>query len=274
MIRSFIKMVENQNDVKVKQIRIDNRTEFRNSELKSFCDGKEISQNFSSLYTPEQNSVAERKNRTLIEAARTMLNGLVLSEHFWTDAIRIALDEIRINDASKYPPNEFLQEDDPSRQYQANSDTSYYIIPHGPPSLINTEGTQVQEVQTKQINHQPTKETSRNNTETSVPITEPLVPEVPQSQSIHHASTSSYPVTQDRWSRDQHIKLVNIISDPREGMLLRNMAVKLIDASASECLFVNFLSKIEPKKVSETLKHLGWVDAMQEELNQFYENKV
>ncbi|GJT71646.1 retrovirus-related pol polyprotein from transposon TNT 1-94 [Tanacetum coccineum] len=42
-----------------------------------------ISQNFSSPYTPKQNGVAERKNRTLIEAARTMLNGSVLSENFW-----------------------------------------------------------------------------------------------------------------------------------------------------------------------------------------------
>ncbi|GJZ08413.1 retrovirus-related pol polyprotein from transposon TNT 1-94 [Tanacetum coccineum] len=83
-------MVENQNDVKVKQIRTDNRTEFRNHELKSFCDEKGISQNFFSPYTPEQNGIAKRKKRTLIEAARTMLNGLVLSKHFWTDAVRIA----------------------------------------------------------------------------------------------------------------------------------------------------------------------------------------
>ncbi|GJY33330.1 retrovirus-related pol polyprotein from transposon TNT 1-94 [Tanacetum coccineum] len=79
------RMVENQNNVKVKQIRTDNKTEFRNSKLEIFCDKKEISHNFSSPYTPEQNGVAERKNRTLIEAARTMLNGLVLSKHLWTE---------------------------------------------------------------------------------------------------------------------------------------------------------------------------------------------
>ncbi|GKF94034.1 retrovirus-related pol polyprotein from transposon TNT 1-94 [Tanacetum coccineum] len=90
MIMSFIRMVENQNDVKVKQIRTDNGIEFRNHELESFCDEKGISQNFSSPYTPEQNGVAERKSRTLIEAARTMLNGLILSKHLWTDAVRIA----------------------------------------------------------------------------------------------------------------------------------------------------------------------------------------
>ncbi|GJY82789.1 retrovirus-related pol polyprotein from transposon TNT 1-94 [Tanacetum coccineum] len=90
IIMSFIRIVENQNDVKVKQIRTDNGTEFINHELVSFCNEKGISQNFSSPYTPEQNGIAERKNRTLIEAARTMLNGLVLSKHFWTEAVRIA----------------------------------------------------------------------------------------------------------------------------------------------------------------------------------------
>ncbi|GJW80332.1 retrovirus-related pol polyprotein from transposon TNT 1-94 [Tanacetum coccineum] len=90
IIMSFIRMVENQNDIKVKQILTDNETQFRNHELESFCDKKGISQNFSSPYTPEQNGVAERKNITLIKTARTMLNGSVLSKHFWTEAVRIA----------------------------------------------------------------------------------------------------------------------------------------------------------------------------------------
>ncbi|GJR75653.1 retrovirus-related pol polyprotein from transposon TNT 1-94 [Tanacetum coccineum] len=77
---------------------------------------------------------------------------------------------------------------------------------------------------------------------------EPLVPEVPQSQSTNHASTSSYSVAQDRWPRDQHIELVNIIGDPGEGMLTRIMAAKLTATSVSECLFADFLSKIELKK--------------------------
>nr|GEU70501.1 retrovirus-related Pol polyprotein from transposon TNT 1-94 [Tanacetum cinerariifolium] len=90
MIMSFIRMVENQNNVKVKQVRTDNGTEFRNHELESFCDEKGISQNFSSPYTLEQNGIAKRKNKTFIEAARTMLNRSVLSKHFWTSAVRIA----------------------------------------------------------------------------------------------------------------------------------------------------------------------------------------
>nr|GEU43457.1 retrovirus-related Pol polyprotein from transposon TNT 1-94 [Tanacetum cinerariifolium] len=78
----------------------------------------------------------------------------------------------------------------------------------------------------------------------------------------------------DRWSKDHHIELVNTIGNLGEGMLTRSMVVKLTAASASECLFVDFLSEIEPKMVSEALKHPGSIDATQEELNQFYKNKV
>ncbi|GKA35973.1 retrovirus-related pol polyprotein from transposon TNT 1-94 [Tanacetum coccineum] len=72
----------------------------------------------------------------------------------------------------------------------------------------------------------------------------------------------------------QHTKLVNIIGEPTEGMLTRSMATQITAASASECLFADFLFKIEPKNMFEALKHPGLVDAIQEELNQLYRNKV
>ena len=54
-------------------LRSDNGTEFRNAILSSFCKDNGISQQFSATRTPQQNGVVERKNRTLIEVARTML---------------------------------------------------------------------------------------------------------------------------------------------------------------------------------------------------------
>ncbi|GJW35728.1 retrovirus-related pol polyprotein from transposon TNT 1-94 [Tanacetum coccineum] len=261
IIMSFIKMVENQNDVKDKQIRTNNRTEFKNYELESFCNEKGISHNFSSPYTPKQNGVAERKNRTLIEAARTMLNGSIFIEripdinYFHVFGCLVFIHNHK-DHLEVIAPNE---QDNPHNE-----------VVEGLPDQENTEGTQEQIVQNEQIN-QPTEESSKNNTKILVHITESLVPKTLQSW---HASTSSYPVAQDRWSQNQHIELVNIIGDPGKGMLTRSMAVKLTTASANECLFADFLSKIEPKRVSEALKHPRWVDAMQEELNQLYRNKV
>ncbi|GJT68764.1 retrovirus-related pol polyprotein from transposon TNT 1-94 [Tanacetum coccineum] len=66
----------------------------------------------------------------------------------------------------------------------------------------------------------------------------------------------------------------NIIGNPGAGMLTRSMAKQLSAALAPECLFVDFLSEKEPKKVSEALKHPGWVDAKKYKLNQFARNKV
>nr|GEW87668.1 hypothetical protein [Tanacetum cinerariifolium] len=64
--------MENQMDHKVKTIRCDNGTEFKNRIMNEFCEMKGIKREFSVARTPQQNGVAERKNRTLIEAARTI----------------------------------------------------------------------------------------------------------------------------------------------------------------------------------------------------------
>ncbi|GJT39087.1 putative ribonuclease H-like domain-containing protein [Tanacetum coccineum] len=70
--------------------RCDNGTEFKNSEMNQFCQMKGIKREFSVARTPQQNGVAERKNRTLIEAARTMLADSLLPTTFWAEAINIA----------------------------------------------------------------------------------------------------------------------------------------------------------------------------------------
>ncbi|GJT83801.1 retrovirus-related pol polyprotein from transposon TNT 1-94 [Tanacetum coccineum] len=69
---SISKKMENLNEVRVKELRSDNGTEFRNHKLEEFYDEKEVSQNFSSPCTPTQNGVAERRNKTLIEANKTI----------------------------------------------------------------------------------------------------------------------------------------------------------------------------------------------------------
>ncbi|GJX11562.1 retrovirus-related pol polyprotein from transposon TNT 1-94 [Tanacetum coccineum] len=207
-IMSFIKRVENQNDIKVKQLRTDNGTEFRNSILINFCDEKGISQNFSSPYTPEQNGVVERKNRTLIEAARTMLSGSVFSKQYWTEAVATTcytqnrstivkrhlktpyeffrkripninflhvfgcpvyihnhkdhlgkfdekadddesldaikfskplVDNIKIAENKRYPPDEYLHPYGPSQRYRTNNNDMSFIEPHECPELVVLE---------------------------------------------------------------------------------------------------------------------------------------
>ncbi|GJV11632.1 putative ribonuclease H-like domain-containing protein [Tanacetum coccineum] len=90
ILKSFITGVENLIDQRVKVIRCDNGTEFKNKEMNQFCERKGIKREFSVARTPQQNGVAERKNRTLIEDARTMLADSKLPTTFWAEAVNTA----------------------------------------------------------------------------------------------------------------------------------------------------------------------------------------
>ncbi|GJS93721.1 retrovirus-related pol polyprotein from transposon TNT 1-94 [Tanacetum coccineum] len=70
--------------------RCDNGTEFKNRVMNRFCEMKGIKREFSVPRTPQQNGVAERKNRTLIEAARTMLANSKLPITFWAEVVNTA----------------------------------------------------------------------------------------------------------------------------------------------------------------------------------------
>ncbi|GKB28085.1 ribonuclease H-like domain-containing protein [Tanacetum coccineum] len=90
ILKSFITGIENLVDHKVKVIRCDNGTEFQNREMNQFCEMKGILRQYSVAGTPQQNGVAERRNRTLIEAARTMLADSKLPTTFWAEAVNTA----------------------------------------------------------------------------------------------------------------------------------------------------------------------------------------
>ncbi|GJX50400.1 putative ribonuclease H-like domain-containing protein [Tanacetum coccineum] len=90
ILKTFITGIENLIDLKVKVIRCDNGTEFKNRVMNQFCEIKGIKREFSVARTPQQNGVAERKNRTLIEAARTMLADSKLPTTFWAEAVNTA----------------------------------------------------------------------------------------------------------------------------------------------------------------------------------------
>ncbi|GJX30632.1 putative ribonuclease H-like domain-containing protein [Tanacetum coccineum] len=90
ILKDFINLVENQLNKKVKAIRCDNGTKFKNAHIIDLCGSKGIKRDYSNAKTPQQNGVAERKNRTLIEAARTMLADSKLPTIFWTEAVRTA----------------------------------------------------------------------------------------------------------------------------------------------------------------------------------------
>jgi hypothetical protein len=90
IFKKFATRAQNEFDVKIKGVRSDNGTEFKNTNIEEYLDEEGIGHEFSVPYTPQQNGILERKNRTLIEAARTMLDEYKTSDSFWAEAINTA----------------------------------------------------------------------------------------------------------------------------------------------------------------------------------------
>ncbi|KAL8135805.1 hypothetical protein AgCh_010425 [Apium graveolens] len=86
-IKKIEKQAKDQNCVKI--LGSDNGTKFRNAILTEFSKDKGIVQEFSATRIPQQNRVVERKNRTLVEASRTMLQDANFPRRFWEEAVNI-----------------------------------------------------------------------------------------------------------------------------------------------------------------------------------------
>nr|GEV39784.1 ribonuclease H-like domain-containing protein [Tanacetum cinerariifolium] len=111
ILRNFITEIENLKDLKVKIIRCDNGGEVKNEEINELCTKKGIRREFNNARTPQQNGVAERRNRTLIEAARTMLADDKLPVTFWAEAVNTACyvqNRVLVNKSQNKTPYELF----------------------------------------------------------------------------------------------------------------------------------------------------------------------
>jgi transposase InsO family protein len=93
-LKHFLRRAQNEFELKVKKIRSDNGTKFKNLNVEKFLDEEGFKHEFSAPYTPQQNGVVERRNRTLIDMARTMLGEYKTPERFWSEAVNTACHAI------------------------------------------------------------------------------------------------------------------------------------------------------------------------------------
>jgi transposase InsO family protein len=93
-LKRFLRRAQNEFELKVKKIRSDNGSEFKNLQVEEFLEEEGIKHEFSAPYTPQKNGVVERKNRTLIDMARTMLGEFKTPERFWSEAVNTACHAI------------------------------------------------------------------------------------------------------------------------------------------------------------------------------------
>lgn len=89
--RKFKAYVEKQNGKPLKALRTDRGGEFLSNQFSLFCEENGIRREFTAPYTPEQNGVAERKNRTVVEMARSMLKAKGLPNDFWAEGVATAV---------------------------------------------------------------------------------------------------------------------------------------------------------------------------------------
>ncbi|GJU63533.1 retrovirus-related pol polyprotein from transposon TNT 1-94 [Tanacetum coccineum] len=110
----FSRKIQNQLGCSIVSIRTDHGREFDNEvQFGEFCNANGITHNFSAPRTPQSNGVVERKNRTLQEMSRTMLNEQSLSQKFWCNSVDTStyiLNRILIRAILRKTPYELLRE--------------------------------------------------------------------------------------------------------------------------------------------------------------------
>ncbi|GJR50626.1 retrovirus-related pol polyprotein from transposon TNT 1-94 [Tanacetum coccineum] len=271
-----------------------------------------ISQNFSSPCTPEQNGGAKRRNITLIEAARTMLNSAKLPKQFWREAVNTAcytqnrsiivkrhgktvydVFKGRSHDISYFymfgchvhihnhkdhlgkfdekPDDGFFLGYSPVAKVfrvfnirRQEMEETYHVTFSEDNEAISQSSTEEPHKFTSADNHLALSELDHLKLANNLKLAEfqDTVINEPISE-VQPLLTNISPLTddllqpfipQDRWSREKHIELVNIIGEPLAGIITRRTIRDSKAASAHECLYVNFLYEMEPKKLIEALE--------------------
>ncbi|GJV55557.1 putative ribonuclease H-like domain-containing protein [Tanacetum coccineum] len=256
MLHDLIVGLENRLRHKVKTIRCDNGTEFKNQLMNEFCAKKGIKREYSIARTPQQNGVAERKNRTLIEAARTMLADSLLPIQFWAEAVNTACYFMRLVVALDY--TNYSRSFGVTRKVQGCLHVNFLEIQvriKRDKVMIGCFGL---DLLTPSMNYIPVRtgklyyvdDTPKDGVSLQTPFDAEKAEDT--------AGVQTRRKLQDSTS-NQHQALLSFIYKQN----------RTNHKDQQTCLFACFLSQEEPKKVSQALADESWVEAMQEELLQF-----
>ncbi|KAJ9536611.1 hypothetical protein OSB04_un000212 [Centaurea solstitialis] len=312
LIINFIKAVQVQLNLPVQTVRTDNGTEFKNIILKTFYNTFGITQTFSAARTPEQNGVVERRNRTLVEAARSMLAESQLPQYLWAEAVNTACytqNRSIIHRRFGKTPYHILFGRVPSVGHFKVFGCKCFVLNEsenrgkfGPKSdeLIFV-GYSESSIAYRVLNESDSSETvdTQASITSSLDITDSVSTSIQATSDIQDipsasATESHVPNPPENPSEPSTTVPVDIIEPstvndqtplPHTVKWTRSHPIELIigdptstvktrAASANECNFSVFLTDTEPTRVSDALQDSDWVTAMQEELNQFSALKV
>nr|GEY77948.1 hypothetical protein [Tanacetum cinerariifolium] len=263
LLKTFITGLENQLSLKVKVIKSDNETEFKNNDLNQFYGMKGIKREFSVPRTPQQNGIAEGKNRTLIEAARTMMkpgSEVILSPSNSAQSNKQD-DKTKKEAKGKSLVESFPGYRDLSAEFKDFSDNSSNEV-NAAGTIVPTVGqnsskstnpfsaAELEDIIFSDDENDVGAEADFNNLETSITVS--LIP----TTRIH----KDHPVSQiigDLSSTTQTRSMTKVVKD-QCGLS------QMFNDDFHTCMFACFLSQEKPKRVHQALKDPSWIEAMQE----------
>ncbi|GKA12531.1 retrovirus-related pol polyprotein from transposon TNT 1-94 [Tanacetum coccineum] len=289
----FSKKIQNQLGCTIVSIRTDHGREFDNEvQFGEFCNANGITHNFSAPRTPQSNGMVERKNRTLQEISRTMLNEQSLPQKFWCNAVDTStyiLNRILIRTILGKTPYEILRGRKPTLDYFRVFgskcfilNTKDYLTKFDPKSYEGVFLGYSQNSKAYIILNKHTRkiEESLNVTfdETPPPSkTSPLVDDdLDEEEAIREIKKKNLEnvVEDETLEIDEIVNIKESRNHPLENVIGNLNQRTLRSQAQNQSNFYCFISTIEPKNVNEALGDESWIVAMQEELNQFIANDV
>ncbi|GKB16370.1 retrovirus-related pol polyprotein from transposon TNT 1-94 [Tanacetum coccineum] len=289
----FSRQIQNQLGCSIVSIRTDHGREFDNEvQFGEFCNANGITHNFSAPRTPQSNGVVKRKNRTLQEMSRTMLNEQSLPQKFWCNAVDTStyiLNRILIRAILGKTPYELLRGRKPTLDYFRVFgskcfilNTKDYLTKFDPKSYEGVFLGYSQNSKAYIILNKHTRkvEESLNVTFDETPLpskTSPLVDDdLDEEEAIKVTEKKNLEndIVDETLEIDEIVNIKESRNHPLENVIGNLNQRTLRSQAQNQSNFFCFISTIEPKNVNEALGDESWIVAMQEELNQFVANDV
>jgi len=287
----FGRKIQNKLGCSIVSIRTDHGREFDNeTQFGTFCDKHGVTHNFSAPRTPQSNGVVERKNRTLQEMSRTMLNEHSIPQKFWCDAVATScyiLNRVLLRPMMNKTPYEVLKNKKPSlkhirvfgckcfvlnkRDHLTKFDPKAYegvFLGYSPISksyrILNKETNVVEDSLDVTFDESEPK-----------PKTPPLVDDDIIEEDVRANPTNVENKNEIETPQVNPIVNIKEVKDHPIDQVIGDLNQRV---TRSHALYVNsfhaFVSTIEPKDIKEAMIDENWIMAMQEELNQFKRNDV
>ncbi|GJR47027.1 retrovirus-related pol polyprotein from transposon TNT 1-94 [Tanacetum coccineum] len=285
--------IQNQLGSSIIAIRTDHGREFDNEvQFRAYCDAQGITHNFSAPRTPQSIRVVERKNKTLQEIFRTMLNEQSIPQKFWCNVVDTStyiLNRILIRPILGKTPYEIFRGRKPSLKYFKVFgskcfilNTKYYLTKFDPKPYEGVfQGYSQNSKAYVVLNKHTIKvEESLNMTFDESPPPTKLSPLVDDDVGEEEAIKKNTKVVNNNNEEDGLIEvdeIVNIKESKNHPLdqVIGNLNQRTLRSQAqNHSNFFCFISTMEAKDVKEAFKDESWVVAMQEELNQFVANDV